>query len=81
MNIRQVFGTNLKRIRLAKGMTQEGLEGASGFDRVYISGMERGVRNPSITAVATLADALAVDIAELFTGYRREIDAETKRAK
>jgi transcriptional regulator with XRE-family HTH domain len=47
-------------------MTQEALEAASGFDRVYISGIERGVRNPSISAVATLAEALGVEIAEFF---------------
>jgi transcriptional regulator with XRE-family HTH domain len=66
MAVRQIFGANLKRLRLAKGMTQEALEAVSGFDRVYISGIERGVRNPSIKAVAILAEALGVEIAELF---------------
>jgi len=66
MTIRKIFGTNLRRLRLQKGMTQEALEHASGFDRVYISGIERGVRNPSITAVETLAIALEVEVAELF---------------
>jgi transcriptional regulator with XRE-family HTH domain len=66
MDVRQIFGKNLRRLRVSHGLTQEGLEAASGFDRVYISGIERGIRNPSITAVATLAQALGVEISELF---------------
>jgi transcriptional regulator with XRE-family HTH domain len=66
MDVREIFGRNLRKFRLMRGMTQEALEAASGFDRVYISGIERGRRNPSITAVATLAEALRIEISELF---------------
>jgi transcriptional regulator with XRE-family HTH domain len=66
MDVKQIFGINLRRLRLAKGLTQEALEGISGFDRVYISGIERGVRNPSITAVAHLAEALKTPISAFF---------------
>jgi transcriptional regulator with XRE-family HTH domain len=66
MDVKRTFGMNLRRLRLAHGLTQEGLEGVSGFDRVYISGIERGVRNPTITAVALLAEALKVPISSFF---------------
>jgi transcriptional regulator with XRE-family HTH domain len=66
MDVRQTFGQNLRRIRLSKGLTQEALEASSGFDRVYISGIERGVRNPTIIAVAKLANALEIEISMLF---------------
>ncbi|SFH73177.1 Helix-turn-helix [Collimonas sp. OK307] len=39
-----------------------------GFDRTYISGIERGVRNPSLSAIEALAMALSVTVAELFSG-------------
>ncbi len=69
MDIKKVFGANLRRIRLEKGLTQEALEGLSGFDRSYIGGLERGVRNPSLTAIAVLADARDVLPVVLLDGY------------
>lgn len=39
-----------------------------GFDRTYISGIERGLRNPSLSAIEALAMALGVTVEELFTG-------------
>jgi len=69
MDVKKLFGANLRRIRLEKGLTQETLEGLSGFDRSYIGGLERGVRNPSLTAIAALADALGVLPVVLLDGY------------
>lgn len=48
MEIRQRIGWNLRRLRAARDLTQEDFATDSGFDRGYISGIERGVRNPSI---------------------------------
>ncbi|WP_255247135.1 helix-turn-helix domain-containing protein [Sphingopyxis sp. GW247-27LB] len=56
----------MKRLRKERGITQEDFATDSGFDRGYISGVERGVRNPSVKALARIADALKVDVAELF---------------
>jgi transcriptional regulator with XRE-family HTH domain len=69
MDVKKLFGANLRRVRLEKGLTQETLEGLSGFDRSYIGGLERGVRNPSLTAIANLADALGVLPVVLLDGY------------
>lgn len=66
MGVRKRVGRNLKRLRAAREITQEDFATDSGFDRGYISGIERGVRNPSILVLERVASALKVDISELF---------------
>jgi transcriptional regulator with XRE-family HTH domain len=66
MDIRKRIGWNLRRLRNERDITQEDFATDSGFDRGYISGVERGVRNPSVVVLARIADALGVDISELF---------------
>jgi transcriptional regulator with XRE-family HTH domain len=66
MDVRARIGWNLRRLRKERKITQEDFATDSGFDRGYISGVERGVRNPSVMVLAKVADALDVDIAELF---------------
>jgi len=62
---KQKLGKNLARIRREKGITQERLQELSGLDRGYISGVERGVRNPSIRNIEKLAKALKVKVSDL----------------
>jgi transcriptional regulator with XRE-family HTH domain len=64
-SVNQKLGKNLKRIRNEKGVTQERLQELSGLDRGYISGVERGVRNPSMRNVEKLAKALKVSVSDL----------------
>jgi len=66
MDVRLRLGKNLRRLRRAKGLGQEKFALEFGIDRTYVSGIERGVRNPTVTVVQRLADALEVPIAELF---------------
>jgi transcriptional regulator with XRE-family HTH domain len=56
------FATNLRRVREAKGWSQEGLAAQAGVNRTYVSGIERAVRNPTTTNVKRLADALGVSV-------------------
>ncbi|RYG92475.1 MAG: XRE family transcriptional regulator [Alphaproteobacteria bacterium] len=65
MEIRKRIGWNVKRLRAKLGLSQEDFATDSGFDRGYISGVERGVRNPSILVLERIAKALKVDVAEL----------------
>lgn len=66
MDARQILGTNLRRLRKEKGISQERFALEHGFDRTYISGIERGERNPTVQVVERLAKALEVSISELF---------------
>ena len=65
MDIRRQISRNLRRLRTEKGWSQEELADRAGLHRTYVSGVERGVRNPTITIVAALAKALGVPPAEL----------------
>lgn len=65
MDIRQQVGRNLKRIRKEKGWSQEELAFESGLHRTYISGIERGARNPTVIVLARVAETLNVAVAEL----------------
>jgi transcriptional regulator with XRE-family HTH domain len=58
MDMRRLIGRNVRRLRLAKGWTQEELANHSGFSQQYISGLERGRRNPTIVTVYELAQVL-----------------------
>ena len=50
MDIRKIVGKNLAQIRKEKGLSQEELAFQCDLHRTYISGIERGVRNPTIMA-------------------------------
>jgi transcriptional regulator with XRE-family HTH domain len=65
MDIRRQLGLNVQRLRRQKGWSQEALAFESGLHRTYISGIERGVRNPTIEIVAQLAETLAVPASDL----------------
>ncbi len=62
------LGRNVRRHREAKSLTQEKLAEKAGLDPTYISGIERGLRNPGIKNVARLARALRLTTAELCQG-------------
>lgn len=63
----RALGTRIRTLREAKGWSQEELANRAGVDRSYMSGIERGVRNPSALKLADLARALGVPTASLFT--------------
>lgn len=59
------FGKNLKRIRIAKKITQGDIVRALGVGRGYISNIENGKANPTLATIAKIAKALKVGIKEL----------------
>ncbi|CDX12311.1 transcriptional regulator [Mesorhizobium sp. LCM 4577] len=65
MDMRQLVGRNVISIRLKKGLTQEQLAEVSGFSQQYISGLEKGRRNPTIVTIYELALALGVSHMDL----------------
>ncbi len=60
------FGRKVRKLREEQGYSQEGFASEVGIHRTYIGGIERGERNPTITTVYKIAQALGVDIKELF---------------
>lgn len=61
-----IFGTAVRFVRERNNFSQEDLAERSGLDRTYISGIERGVRNPTLLVICKLANALNVTLGELF---------------
>jgi transcriptional regulator with XRE-family HTH domain len=58
-------GEAIRAARAETGLSQEALAAEAGLDRTYVSGIERGERNPSLTNLLKLADALGVPLSEL----------------
>lgn len=81
MDIRDRIGWNLRRLRKERNFTQEEFATDSGFDRGYISGVERGVRNPSVLVLARIAKALDVDVVELIDPVKAQQFAKSTRAQ
>jgi transcriptional regulator with XRE-family HTH domain len=60
MDIRKRVGLNLKKYRKAAGFSQEGLALECGLHRTYVSGVERGVRNPTVVVLEQIAKSLGI---------------------
>jgi transcriptional regulator with XRE-family HTH domain len=64
------FGQNIRKHRTEKGLSQEALADKADLDSTYISGIERGVRNPSLLSIVRIAKALGMDSGILFQGVK-----------
>ena len=65
MDLREVFATNLRRLRHAKGLSQDDLAYEAEVSRSYLSQLEKGAFYASLKVVAKLASVLEVEPAEL----------------
>ena len=65
IDIKLRFGKRVRELRYAKGMSQEKLAEIADIDRTYITGIENGRRNVSITILEKLAKALDVSLSVL----------------
>ena len=65
MALRQIFADNLRRARLAAGLSQEDLADAAEVDRTYVSALERSRYAASLDVMERLATALRVTPASL----------------
>lgn len=63
--VMEKLGSNLKKIRVEKGLTQEELSYKSELDLSQISRIERGIVNTSISVLSKIAKALEIEIKEL----------------
>ena len=65
MDIRRVFGANVRRYRLAARLSQEAVAERMGVDRAHVSAIERGLQNATLLTILQAAQALSVRPAEL----------------
>lgn len=65
MDVRKRLGINVRRLREASGRSQEVFADDAGLHRTYVSDVERGTRNPTITVVEKFAKALDVTLGTL----------------
>jgi len=67
------FGEAVRRRRKRLGLSQEALGFVSGLDRTYVSGIERGVRNPTLRIIWRLAEALSTTPSALLKASEKRI--------
>jgi transcriptional regulator with XRE-family HTH domain len=70
----EVFGQVLREVRTQRGLSQERLALESKVDRTFVSQIERGVRQPSLTTMFRLADALNVSPSALLVRVERVLE-------
>ena len=58
--IQRKLGDRIRKLRSRKGWSQEEFAAVSGLHRTYVSGVERGVRNPTVVVLEKIAKALKV---------------------
>jgi transcriptional regulator with XRE-family HTH domain len=77
-DVRLMVGRNIKRLRIAAGLTQAALAERMGVDRAYVSGLELGQRNPTILTLWHIANALEVTLKVFFDDekVRRRVTRE-----
>ncbi|WP_319229681.1 helix-turn-helix transcriptional regulator [Draconibacterium orientale] len=69
----QVFGKVLRDLRIDAGLSQEKLAEIADLDRTYISLLERGLRQPSLSTVFALAQALKIKPHQLIKDVEEEL--------
>lgn len=72
----RAFGRVVRRLRVLRGLSQEGLADLAGIHRTYIGGIERGERNPTLTMIHRLAEAIGVSPTKLFEPEERQFPDE-----
>lgn len=70
MEIQKLIGQNVRAFREERGWSQEQLAFEAGLHRTYVSGIERGVRNPTATVIERLAITLKVKPSALFANWQ-----------
>lgn len=81
MDIGRAFGQLLKQLREDKGLTQESLAHDCGLDRTFISLLERGLRQPSLTTIFLLAHTLEMSPSQMVAAVEKEASGWVRNKK
>lgn len=77
MEIQELLALNLRRIRVAKNISQDELALLAGVERAYVGHVERGSKNPTILTLDKLAKALNCEIKDFFIDIKGNDSART----
>jgi transcriptional regulator with XRE-family HTH domain len=66
MEARRLVAWNLRRSRVERGLSQEKLAVDAGIDRTYVSSLERGLENPTVSVLEKLAAVLSISVPDFF---------------
>lgn len=77
--IDQSFARVLKKLRVARGLSQENFGFEAGLHRTYVSQLERGLKSPSLKTLHKIATALEISLTELITLVEKESDVLSKQ--
>ncbi len=80
-DIQRAFGAAVRAVREDQGRSQEAFGNDAGLDRTYVSGLERGVRNPTLTTQLKLAEALGVPLAALVADMEQRLKRPRTRSR
>ncbi len=80
-DLRAAFGQRVKGLREALRLSQAGLAERAGLDSTYVSGIERGRRNPGLNSLQRLAVALETRLPDLLGDLRPDAAAEIRRGR
>lgn len=75
--IKKLLGNRIRQLRRETGLSQEDFADKCGIDRSYMSGIERGVRNPTLEILWAISGGLDLDLSHLFmfeTNIKEEIE-------
>ena len=70
MDVNKQLGMRIKYLRGQKKWSQEDLALEAGINKNYLSDLERGTRNPTVKALEKIANALGINLSELFKGIQ-----------
>ena len=73
MDTRQRVALNLRRIRVMRGISQDNLALEANVERSYVGYLERGNKNPTVTTLEKIAEALSCDISEFFVSMADDV--------
>lgn len=66
MDVQKLIGSNIRKHRLAANISQEELAARMGVDQAYVSRLEAGEKNPTVTTLQQAAISLGVKVMALF---------------
>lgn len=68
------IGETIKELRVSKNLTQEELAEKCDTSAVYISEIERGIKNPTATTLLTISTSLGLKLSELVLAIEQQLD-------